>query len=67
MEYENQDLNTLLTPTQFSDSVKPTLSALRERFDSNYETWESLPTGDPQRKELRVENEKLINLILNGR
>lgn len=64
-KYENKGINSLLTLNWDSVSSGFDLNELRAVFDSNFERWESIPPGDPERRKLAEENEKILGLILN--
>ena len=65
-KYENKPINSLLTSKLDSVNSDFDLKTLRAVFDSNYKTWKSLLPGDPQRRILAGENEKIIGLIIAG-
>jgi hypothetical protein len=63
----NKTINSLSTYTTSSVNSDFDLNQLRTLFDSNFEKWKTLPNSDPERKELTVENERILELIINGR
>jgi len=64
-KFNKTTINSLLPHNEGSGNFDSDLNTLRRQFDSNFEKWKTLLPGDPNRRKLVIENERLLGLILD--